>query len=569
MAARIGLNISESAVSTASNTSKVTVNVYYYGNGMSWSNYQCAGTITINGTRYTFSHTFGTSTGRQWIGSASKTITHNSDGSGKATVSATFNTGTSLGTLSASGSLTLTTIARASTLSWEIEETGYKSEMTFGQRINFTISRKSTDFTHTIQKKGGTLPWTTVAEGVYTNCYQTQGLDLAEYFTGTNEYLSFKLITYRGSTKIGEKTYTNAIKMKPSAEMAPSVSFEAIEDATGAYDTYGAYVAGKSKLHIVLSYGAKYGATTVKIGAIVDGKRYGGADVTTEPITNGTIVADTTDTRGMSNTATTSIEVLPYTSPAVSNVQATRCDAEGTPSQSGGYIHVVYDYAVSSLNDLNSKTATLWYRKGDSEEWSSTQLSLDAYEGNGVSIIVPASADVSWELYIEITDDFESTMSAVQSVSSKPIILSISKEGTGVAIGEAAEEDGVLSVALPAVFKGHVTFEDGLSMEPVEQDGWRILTRNDGSVELMKVFTYESTPYTTLKGWSYHQYSLDFPLEMETDYVCIVSWRANNNIMIDGGNSYRTSGSCRIYGATQNSETQTVTSQVLVIGRRA
>ena len=221
------------------------------------------------------------------------------------------------------------------------------------------------------------------------------------------------------------------------------------------------------------------------------------------------------------------------------------------------------------LNDKNSKTATLWYREGDAEEWLSTPLTLEAYEGSGASVIFSASAEVSWELYIEITDDFESTVSAVQNVSSKPIILSISKEGTGVAIGEAAEEDGVLSVALPTVFKGHATFENGLSMEPVEQDGWRILTRNDGSVELMKVFTYESTPYSTREGWSYHQYSLDFPLEMETDYVCIVSWRANNSIMIDGGNSYRTSGSCRIYGATQNSETQTVTSQVLVIGRRA
>ena len=117
MAAYIYITMSESGVSITNNTSVVSVNVYYVGNGKSWSNNYCAGAINIGGQSFSFSHQFTRSTSAQWIGGASATIAHNSSGGGSVSVSASFATGVSIGTLTASNSMTLQTIPRASVAS--------------------------------------------------------------------------------------------------------------------------------------------------------------------------------------------------------------------------------------------------------------------------------------------------------------------------------------------------------------------------------------------------------------------------------------------------------------------
>lgn len=113
----IAIELSESNVNIANNTSVVTANVVYYGNGVSWSNYDCAVSLTLDGTSYSGTSTFSTSTSRQVLMTKSKTVTHNSDGSKTVSASASFVTGVSLGTLTASASKTLTKIARYATVS--------------------------------------------------------------------------------------------------------------------------------------------------------------------------------------------------------------------------------------------------------------------------------------------------------------------------------------------------------------------------------------------------------------------------------------------------------------------
>lgn len=107
------MSISETDVNPQANTSVVTVNLYYSGNGLSWSHMRPPGAITIDGTRYDFRHNFERSRGTQWLAAASKTVGHNADGSRWVDCSAWFATGVSLGTLRTSGGKTLTKIARA------------------------------------------------------------------------------------------------------------------------------------------------------------------------------------------------------------------------------------------------------------------------------------------------------------------------------------------------------------------------------------------------------------------------------------------------------------------------
>lgn len=114
---------SESNVSTANNTSLVSVDIYvrrtdssssgaYNNDGTAWS-------ITIDGTTTTGTSAWDTRNSTDWkyLGSASKTITHNSDGSRTITISASHTGNSSsgssrMGNASGSGNFTLTQIAR-------------------------------------------------------------------------------------------------------------------------------------------------------------------------------------------------------------------------------------------------------------------------------------------------------------------------------------------------------------------------------------------------------------------------------------------------------------------------
>lgn len=109
---------SESSVSTANNTSKVTATVKLYNAYGSYSSGDaCPWYVIIDGTKvsgtiYTWSGSPVT------VGSASKVVTHNSNGSKSITISAYFDTaGTSTGTVTASGTATLTSIPRYATSS--------------------------------------------------------------------------------------------------------------------------------------------------------------------------------------------------------------------------------------------------------------------------------------------------------------------------------------------------------------------------------------------------------------------------------------------------------------------
>lgn len=92
------ITLTYSTESNGDTSAKIKITMKYYGNGISFNNEPCTGTITFNGTTKSFTHTFTASTSAQTMGSAEFTVskTHSSQtlkASGK------FNTGVSIGTL--------------------------------------------------------------------------------------------------------------------------------------------------------------------------------------------------------------------------------------------------------------------------------------------------------------------------------------------------------------------------------------------------------------------------------------------------------------------------------------
>lgn len=143
------LEASESNVNISNNTSVVTVTAYIgRASSRSYLGGTWSGSITVNGSSQNMSGTISYPTyvnGGEWISLATKrfTVTHGNDGSKNVGISSSFSSGDFTPSwASASGSMWLTTIPRASTItctSANIEETA-----------QITVSRKSNNFTHVI-----------------------------------------------------------------------------------------------------------------------------------------------------------------------------------------------------------------------------------------------------------------------------------------------------------------------------------------------------------------------------------------------------------------------------------
>lgn len=113
------LTVKETATSTSNNTSTITSTLVLKRPSSISSNATKTASMTINGTKYTWSGTIGGS-GDKTLITKTQTITHNTDGTKTINIAASINLditwgGVSLGTISNSGTMTLTQIPRYAT----------------------------------------------------------------------------------------------------------------------------------------------------------------------------------------------------------------------------------------------------------------------------------------------------------------------------------------------------------------------------------------------------------------------------------------------------------------------
>ena len=115
MGVTCNLTVQEKSYSISNNTSSVYVKLTATTTGASFNNYSPSGSITIDGTKYNFSKNIPKNS-TTTLYEATKTITHGTDGKKSITVSYSFDTEISAGTLTGSRTVTLTNIPRASSI---------------------------------------------------------------------------------------------------------------------------------------------------------------------------------------------------------------------------------------------------------------------------------------------------------------------------------------------------------------------------------------------------------------------------------------------------------------------
>lgn len=549
----ISLVLSESNVNTANNTSVVTANLYYYGNGVSWSNDRQPYRIIIDGTAYSGTSSFSTSTSAQLLGTASKTVTHNDNGAKTVSVSASFTTGVSLGTLTTSRSITLTTISRLSSLSVGNGTLGIAQTLT----ISEPTSSNNHKITYTCGSIEGYILGSASATSTSNSVRWTPPISLAKQNTkGTSVAATITLYTYNGNgVYVGSKSYS--ITLAIPEKVKPTLTID-VSDPTGYKDTYGNYVQGKSKIKVIPTATIAQGASIVEYEYVIGGTQYKGDTVETSAISQSgsiTVKVKATDTRGRYAEVEQIVTVLAYTAPSLEITRVERTDSSGVPKKDGKFLTAYFNASIISLSSLNKATLKVKKKKKTDTSWipEVTIVSeVSDYSVTGGKYTFLADPTSSYDVMMTLSDSFNVPVQRTATGSSCTKVFSVFSEGKGFAVGKVAEKENTFEVGWNAQFNNDVNINE-VNFKPSDsfKEHWAAILNGEtpsGINPLLDLIhpigsIYWSTNITspeTLFGGTWEQIKDTFILAAGDSYSAgSTGGEANHTLTIDELPSHR------------------------------
>ena len=425
-----------------------------------------AGTLTLDGTAYTFNNVSINATGNKSYTVFKKTITvsHNASGVKSVKGSATFNTKTFLGNLSASEvTKALTQIPRPT------QPTTNKSTYSFGENIVISLPRNVSSVTHTIQAGvNGKKNWTDIATSVGTSYTWAFPKTWAQWLTDSSDKLRIRAISYSGGTQLGIKEVSPSLTITTTSDMKPSIAITHSDVNTAVYNKFGGYVVGKSKIKMRVVT-TLYQGTTIKTGSASLGALNKSFTTTPYELTAGnnvdalstTLKANVTDARGLSDSKTATVTAFNYTLPQVSKLVVSRCNSDGSANDEGDHAKVTYSASVNPVNgSRNDKALRLEYKKHSESNWTVVTLPMATYTVTNQTYIVPADTEYAYDFKIVVTDYFTSSV-LTKSLSSAYVLMDFHTSGRGIAFGKVAELVNRLDSALTALFRNGLTSTNG------------------------------------------------------------------------------------------------------------
>lgn len=459
------LNVMQNSQSLEENTSNVTVKLCLKRNdGVASSVYnpdessntvvlKVAGSERVNKNLAIDTRNNTTVTLAIWTGD----VSHEADGTLSLSVSGSFTMDNShLTGGSVTGNFDCTGIPRISGLT--LSATSLYPEDTVGARLESA----SAEFNHRIKWSIGTSSVVhALSEGVEQDVF-TVPVSWAEEITKSSSgIISVVLTTYKGTKKIGSKSYSLKLVIPKTDEFLPE--FGIIAKRTDDSVSMGSdeYVKGKSSIildadALTLKHGAKAVSYTVKVGSATKKE----IPATFDLPYAGEFTASITvkDSRGFSVTKSQKINVLEYTAPTVSVKSLYRCDKDGSKNTSGGYALVDLVSHISSLNGKNSSRITYRFRKSGESDYS------DEYEIDNNPCILGEGlllSNASYVMEFRITDLITSDGDCIEfTVPGADIPFNIRRGGKGAAFGCYAEKDNELTVAWNMNVKGDLCYEN-------------------------------------------------------------------------------------------------------------
>lgn len=448
MAVNISIEIKQNSQNLANNTSNVTVSVEALWTQGSWNaTGKCTGELIIDGVSYDFAgivfNSGQTQTGSQTIMTQTATITHAADGSKKLNCSASFVTGVSSGTVTASASKTLTTIPRATTP--EVSA----SVLNMGERLTISLPRAATSFTHDLAYRLNDGAYVNIATGVATS-YTWTVPDLANSLPNDPDgVITIRCITKSGSTSVGTKVV--AFTARVPATVVPTISSVNVTDETpNLTAVFGAFIQSKSALSVAITASGAKGSTIKSYKTVFLDDTYTTASFSTGVVFSSgalTMVTEVTDSRGRTAKVTTNLMVLPYAPPQIQKLNVYRATEDAEPADDGAYMVLEYAYSVSTLMNKQTALAEFRYKRSADEDYVEPPFLTDSVSATSGSVVVfrdfTFSPDYTYDVQMTVTDYFGAETPTLAQLPSGKVILDISADGLGLGIGVTAQRPGL------------------------------------------------------------------------------------------------------------------------------
>lgn len=443
----------------ADNTSTISWSLKAVGGNSAYYAERTLQVIAGGATRYSKTDRVERYTGT--IKSGSFTVAHNDAGEATFTASIKAAVYVSSVNLTASGTFTLNSIPRKSALT--------VTNGVLGEAQTLSITRKSTDFTHTIIASCGDATTTICSKSSKESISFTPPLSwAAANTTGTTVSVTYKITTYNGNTAVDTSSITTTCEIPDSVIPTCQIT---LTDPTGYESIYGGFLKGLSKFKITVAGTPIYGSEIVGYKVTANGSTYTKSPVTTSTIAksgNNVIEASVTDKRGHVGRTSLTVNVLNYTAPKITKLNVGRCNADGSDNDQGSYVKITYSYNVVSLNDVNKVSVKIKYKRADATNYTthSVSSSSNQYNLSNQTHIFEADSSSSYDVLIEVKDNFKTTTLAT-SVSTAFTIMHFKDDGRGIGFGKLAEESDLFDVGFAIRFTGGIkqyVLPNGLDM---------------------------------------------------------------------------------------------------------
>lgn len=351
------------------------------------------------------------------LGSGTATITHNSDGTKTINVSGSFTGASTLGNATASGTMVLPTIPRASSFTL-----GGSTQT--GSEVTVSITRASTSFTHRVRWRVGSGSWTTVTSNATTSASFT--VPHSAFPNSTSGTITVAVQTYSGSTVIGNEQYSTRTLTVPASIVPDFTTITHSEYVSLVNTQIGEYVQNKSRLNLEITGAVAGSGSSIKSYRItVDGQVANAQSGTTEVIRSSgslNIVGTVTDNRDRSTSKTVEITVLPYHDPTLEAIDLARATSAGVQDPFGTFARLNIKAKVSSLNSKNTATYQVRSRVLPSGAWT-TKTSTTA-------IGVSESKTNTYSGY-PVTDEYQFEIVVADKLGSQTIMNDLLFLSTG------------------------------------------------------------------------------------------------------------------------------------------
>lgn len=354
----------------------------------------------------------------------------------------------------------LTTIPRASTIT-------SASNVTLGNACSVKWTPHAVSFRYKLKFQLGDWSYTTgVIHPNTTAAYTYSGysipIGVAQQLPNTSTgTMTVTLTTYSdsGATKqVGSadsETFTVTVpKLLPSVSM----TLAPVSSLPAAFN--GLYIQGKTKVRATLNATGQQASGIKDLWVSVEGKNHRANDSFTSGYLSKsgglTITGYATDGRGNTGSTSSTINVLPYSKPYLTNVAVGRCDSSGNLKDNGTYLRIQAKRNYSSVGGKNKCSIQYRYKLFSDSSYSTwwTILAKDATSDEVISSPLRdgnISVKSTYEVQIRAIDDIgEYTYKTIKIPTDKVFC----HEGwNSISYGGYIEEDNTFAITGDIKFK--------------------------------------------------------------------------------------------------------------------